>query len=156
MDRIWEVKLKNCYIAIFFNALLLNTARSDRRAYTFYTTDQLTTAARIKSYRQLDLSIEEIKAIFKGKNARKILEEKAKALVNQQKEIDVRLSIINHILEKDSMKYQVTIKEIPEMTVYYWEKRLEKYSDMMQVIPEIGEEVRKRLQNCRTFQRMLH
>ena len=37
------------------------------------------------------------------------------------------------------MKYQVTIKEIPEMTVYYWEKRLEKYSDMMQVIPEIGE-----------------
>ena len=78
----------------FFNALLLNTARSDRRAYTFYATDQLTTAARIKSYRHLDLSIEEIKAIFKGKNPRKILEEKAKALVNQQKEIDVRLSII--------------------------------------------------------------
>ena len=41
------------------------------------------------------------------------------------------------------MKYQVTIKEIPEVTVYYWEKRLAKYSDMMQVIPEIGEEVRK-------------
>ena len=41
------------------------------------------------------------------------------------------------------MKYQVTIKEIPAMTVYYWEKRLAKYSDMMQVIPEIGEEVRK-------------
>lgn len=111
--------------------------------YRFYTTEQLATAARIKSYRQLDLSIEEIKAIFKGKKARKILEEKAKALVNQQKEIDVRLSIINHILEKDSMKYQITIKEIPEMTVYYWEKRLAKYSDMMQVIPEIGEEVRK-------------
>ena len=41
------------------------------------------------------------------------------------------------------MNYQVTIKKIPEMTVYYWEKRLKKYSDMMQVIPEIGEEVRK-------------
>ena len=123
--------------------LLIPASVDEWTGYRFYTTDQLTTAARIKSYRQLDLSIEEIKAIFKGKNARKILEEKAKALVNQQKEIDVRLSIINHILEKDSMKYQVTIKEIPEMTVYYWEKRLEKYSDMMQVIPEIGEEVRK-------------
>ena len=29
-----EVKLKNCCIAIFFNALLLNTGRSDRRPYT--------------------------------------------------------------------------------------------------------------------------
>ena len=123
--------------------LLIPASVDEWTGYRFYATDQLTTAARIKSYRQLDLSIEEIKAIFKGKNARKILEEKAKALVNQQKEIDVRLSIINHILEKDSMKYQVTIKEIPEMTVYYWEKRLAKYSDMMQVIPEIGEEVRK-------------
>ena len=100
----------------FFNALLLNTARSDRRPYTFYTTDQLTTAARIKSYRQLDLSIEEIKAIFKGKNPRKILEEKAQALVNQQKEIDVRLSIINHILEKDSMK--VTVKKSPLAQIF--------------------------------------
>ena len=35
----------------------------------------------------------EIKAIFKGKNPRKILEEKAKVLVNQQKEIDVQLPI---------------------------------------------------------------
>ena len=35
----------------------------------------------------------EIKAIFKGKNARKILEEKAEALKNQQKEIDVQLPI---------------------------------------------------------------
>ena len=118
--------------------LLIPASVDEWTGYRFYTTEQLATAARIKSYRQLDLSIEEIKAIFKGKNARKILEEKAKSLVNQQKEIDVRLSIINHILEKDSMKYQVTIKEIPEMTVYYWEKRLEKYSDMMQVIPEIG------------------
>ena len=123
--------------------LLIPASVDEWTGYRFYTTEQLATAARIKSYRQLDLSIEEIKAIFKGKNARKILEEKAKALVNQQKEIDVRLSIINHILEKDSMKYQVTIKEIPDMTVYYWEKRLAKYSDMMQVISEIGKEVRK-------------
>ena len=28
------VRLKNCCIAIFFNALLLNNDRSDRRSYT--------------------------------------------------------------------------------------------------------------------------
>ena len=56
--------------------LLIPASVDEWTRYRFYATDQLTTAARIKSYRQLDLSIEEIKAIFKGKNPRKILEEK--------------------------------------------------------------------------------
>ena len=123
--------------------LLIPASVDEWTGYRFYTTDQLRRAAKIKSYRQLGLSIEEIKAIFKGKNARKILEEKALQLQVQQKEIDVRLSIIKHILEKTTMKYQVTVKNIPEKIVYYTEKRLEKYSDMMHVIPAIGEEVIK-------------
>ncbi len=123
--------------------LLIPASVDEWTGYRFYKTEQLTTAAKIKSYRQLDLSIEEIKAIFKGKNARKILEEKADSLFNQQKEIQVRLSIINHILEKNSMKYQVTIKEIPEMTVYYSEKRLAKIEDKMTFIPACGEEAKK-------------
>ena len=114
------------------------------KALRFYEKEGLLIpASKIKSYRQLDLSIEEIKAIFKGNNARKILEEKALQLQVQQKEIDVRLSIIKHILEKTTMKYQVTVKNIPEKIVYYTEKRLEKYSDMMHVIPAIGEEFKK-------------
>ena len=35
--------------------------------YRFYETSQLETAAKIKSYRQLGLSVEEIKAVFAGK-----------------------------------------------------------------------------------------
>ena len=123
--------------------LLIPASVDEWTGYRFYTTEQLRRAAKIKSYRQLDLSIEEIKAIFKGKNARKILEEKALQLQVQQKEIDVRLSIIKHILEKTTMKYQVTVKNIPEQIVYIAEKRLAKYSDMMHVIPAIGEEFKK-------------
>lgn len=123
--------------------LLIPASVDEWMGYRLYTTDQLRTAARIKSYRQLDLSIDEIRAIFAGKDARAILEEKARQLRNQQKEIAVRLLIINHILEKDSMKYQVTVKEIPEHIVYYTEKRLSKYSDMMQVIPAIGAEFKR-------------
>ena len=123
--------------------LLIPASVDEWTGYRFYTTEQLRQAAKIKSYRQLDLSIEEIKAIFKGNNARKILEEKALQLQVQQKEIDVRLSIIKHILEKTTMKYQVTIKNIPEQIVYVVEKRLAKSSDMMHVIPAIGEEFKK-------------
>ena len=110
--------------------------------YRFYETSQLEDAAKIKSYRQLDLSIVEIKAILSGHDAKEVLREKAAVLQQQKKEIDVRLSILNHILEDDKMKYQVTEKEIPEAIVYYSEVRLPKYSDLMQYIPAIGEECR--------------
>lgn len=108
--------------------------------YRLYETYQLEDAAKIKSYRQLDLSIDEIKAILLGKDAKKVFRKKAIALQEEKEKIDVRLSIINHILEDEEMKYQVTVKEIPETIVYYSEVRLQKYSDMMQVIPAIGQE----------------
>lgn len=46
---------------------------------------------------------------------------KAQSLSVQRDEIDVRLSIINHILEDEEMKYQITEKNIPAATVYYSE-----------------------------------
>lgn len=108
--------------------------------YRLYETYQLEDAAKIKSYRQLDLSIDEIKAILSGKDAKDVLSKKAITLKQEKEKIDVRLSIINHILEDEEMKYQVTVKEIPETIVYYSEVRLPKYSDMMRYIPAIGQE----------------
>lgn len=120
--------------------LLMPLAIDEWSGYRFYETSQLETAARIKAFRQLDLSIEEIKAIFSGQDAKEIFAEKARTLQQQQKDIAIRLSIINHILEENEMKYQVTIKEIPEVIVYYTEKRLARFSDMMTFIPQCGEE----------------
>lgn len=121
--------------------LLVPASIDEWTGYRFYETSQLETAAKIKAYRQLDLSIEEIKAIYSGTDVRKILSEKAKSLSAQREEIDVRLSIINHILEEEEMKYQITEKMIPAAIVYYSETVLEKYQDIMQWIPSLGEEV---------------
>ena len=52
--------------------------------YRFYDTFQLETAARIKSFRQLDLSVEEIKAIFSGADVKEILQEKSKSLIEEK------------------------------------------------------------------------
>ena len=68
--------------------------------YRFYETSQLKDAAVIKAYRQLDLSIEEIKAIFSGADAKSILSAKADMLNVQKKDIISRLSIIKSILEE--------------------------------------------------------
>ena len=74
--------------------LLLPASIDEWTGYRFYETSQLETAAKIKSYRQMDLSVDEIKAILSGAQAKDILAAKAEALKNQQTDITVRLSII--------------------------------------------------------------
>ena len=108
--------------------------------YRTYDTSQLKDAAIIKSYRQLGLSIDEIKAILNGADKKIILASKAEVLKTQKEDIDVRLSIINHISEDEEMKYQVTVKEMPAAIVYYTEVKVKKFSDMMSIIPELGAE----------------
>ena len=66
----------------------------------------------------LRISIEEIRAIHNGADLKLILAAKTEILKKQKEDIDVRLSIINHILEEDEMKYQVTVKEVPSVIVY--------------------------------------
>ena len=99
--------------------------------YRFYETSQLETAAKIKSYRQLGLSVEEIKAVFAGADVKGILQEKIILLKKEKNLIESRLSIINSIMEDKEMKYQVTEKVIPETIVYTAETVLKSYSDIM-------------------------
>ena len=123
--------------------LLIPKTVDEWTGYRFYETRQLEDAAKIKAYRQLDLSIDEIKAVMDGGDIKAVFAKKARDLQSQREEIDVRLSIIKTILEDESMKYQVTVKEIPSAIVYYAETTLEKYSDAMEFIPKCGEECRK-------------
>ena len=111
--------------------------------YRFYETSQLEIAAKIKSYRQLDLSIEEIKAVFNGSDVKEILQEKIESLTKEKQMIESRLSRIKSILEDKEMKYQVTEKVIPEKIVYTAETVLKTYSDIMQWIPSVGQECLK-------------
>lgn len=123
--------------------LLVPASTDEWTGYRFYETSQLEDAAKIKANRQLDLSIDGIKTILSGADARTVFVEKTKTLQAQKEQIDVLLSIINHILEDEEMKYQVIVKVIPSIIVYYSEVKLPKYSDMMQYIPAIGAECMK-------------
>lgn len=119
--------------------LLKPTSVDEWSGYRYYETFQLGVAAKIKSYRQLDLSIDEIKAVFNGADVKEILQEKFKSLTKEKQIIESRLSIIKSILEDNEMKYQVTEKVIPEKIVYTAETVLKTYSDSMQWIPFVGQ-----------------
>ncbi len=120
--------------------LLVPASVDEWTGYRFYGSSQLETAAKIKSYRQLGLSIDEIKSIFSGEDVKKILSEKEKELEELQHKTKLQISVIEFILEEKEMKYQVTLKEIPETIVYSSETVLAKYEDAMQWIPSVGEE----------------
>lgn len=72
--------------------------------YWLYTTSQLMEAAKVKSLRQLRLSVEEIRQILAGADARETLQRKAGELRAEQAGIAVRISIIDHLLkERDGL-----------------------------------------------------
>ncbi len=120
--------------------LLIPASVDEWTGYRFYETAQLETAAKIKSFRQLGLSIDEIRSIFSGEDAARILSEKAERLRKLKIDTERQLSVIEFILEGKEMKYQVTVKEIPEMIIYSSETVLAKYADVMQWIPSVGAE----------------
>ena len=120
--------------------ILLPASTDKWTGYRLYETAQLEAAASVKAYRQLGLSIKEIRTIQAGADVRKILTEKANVLTEEKRMIDSRLSIIHHMLEDREMRYQVTEKTIPEMIVYSSETVLAQHMDIMRWIPSVGEE----------------
>ena len=120
---------------------LLEPASVDEwTGYRLYRTDQLHQAARIKAFRQLGLPVAQIKLICQGVDPAPILEAHAGKLRAQQQEIAASLSVIDHLLKEDEMKYQATTKTIPACIVYYSETTLPQYSDAMSWIPQQGAE----------------
>ena len=120
--------------------ILIPKKVDEQTGYRFYETSQLKEAARIKSYRQLGLTIEELQATNKGINLKEILISKAESLKSQKEEIENRLLIIHHLLNASEMQYQVIEKVIPETIVYYSEVKIKNYSDMMKIIPNLASE----------------
>ena len=73
--------------------LLIPASVDEWTGYRFYETAQLETAARIKSYRQIGLSIEEIKSIFSGEDAGTVLSAKAESLKRLKADTELQLPI---------------------------------------------------------------
>jgi len=119
--------------------LLLPASIDEWTGYRFYETSQLIDAAKIKAYRQLGLSIGEIKAVFADEDPTEVLRRKAEELEAERKDIGIRIAVIKNILEEKQMKYQVTEKTVPKTLVYYAETVLDQYQDIMSWIPAVGQ-----------------
>lgn len=126
--------------------ILKPEAIDDFTGYRLYTTDQLVKLHRIQSFRQIGLSIEEIKLINNGCSAEEILEKRKQELESELASAVEQLSRIEFILsgkgELIFMNYQAIIKELPECIVYSKRLTVPSYDAYFQVIPAIGEQLR--------------
>lgn len=125
---------------------ILKPAKIDKfTGYRFYTSGQILELHKIQSYRQLGLSIDEIKQIFLGDDHEKILKGLKTELSLEVKKKQIQISRIEFILngsEVDSfMNYTATIKEIPECIVYSKKLTVPNYESYMGIIPKIGKEL---------------
>ena len=95
-------------------ALLIPASVDEWTGYRLYESSQLETAAKIKSFRQLGLSIDEIKSIFSGEDVKKILSEKEKELKNLQQKTErrrgVRPSPTTHPIIKCTFVYHANVR----------------------------------------------
>ncbi|MEW9122213.1 MAG: MerR family transcriptional regulator [Thermotaleaceae bacterium] len=115
--------------------------------YRFYTTKQLVPLHYIIALRQVGVSIEEISLIVSGQSFHEILEKRRREIILEIDSSKDRLSRIEFILsgkeEESFMNYGAIIKELPECIVYSKKMTVPNYDAYFEVIPAIGEEVKK-------------
>lgn len=114
--------------------LLVPAEVDEWTGYRYYETNQLETAATIKALRQLDISLDVVKAFLEGQLIKEILMVKEAELKQKQFDISHQLSIIKYLSEDKEMKYQAVIKEIPECVVFSEERILKDYSEVSMLV----------------------
>ena len=72
--------------------------------YRYYNTSQLQLASKIKAYRQLGFSIQQIKQIVSKGHEKEILKEKLEDYLYQKEQILKNLSILNYLMEESVNK----------------------------------------------------
>lgn len=120
--------------------ILIPRKIDDFTGYRYYDTKQLVTASKIKSLRQLDFSIEEIKLYLSGKMQRDLLVNKEKELETKNLFIKQKIFTIHYLLEENKMNYQVVVKEIPACIVYSEQRVLKNFGELTNLILESAKE----------------
>lgn len=123
--------------------LLYPSCVDQETGYRFYETKQLLDVARIVSFRQIGLSIDEIKEILDGKPKMSFLTHRKNELEQLLKTSQDQLSRIDHMLEGKNMKYEVIVKELPSYPIYYKEGMIDSFDGITDFILSSAEECRK-------------
>jgi effector-binding domain-containing protein len=113
----------------------------------FAATEQLPVLYQILALRQMGFTIEEIIEVQKGLSVEKLLHMKKEQILQSIAENTMKLAQVEHYLnlkeEGFYMKYNVIIKELPEVIVASMRRTVKSYDDFFHVVPPMGEEMER-------------
>ena len=112
----------------------------DVNGYRYYDSSKLLELSKVISLRQIGFSIEEIKEIMQGNDFNASLNRKKQDLQKALNEYNVKLAKINYLLGDEKMKYEVVVKQLPKVVVYYKEGVLEDFSKLTEFILQSAQE----------------
>ncbi|MGN0974251.1 MAG: MerR family transcriptional regulator [Bacilli bacterium] len=111
--------------------------------YRYYETSQLIEISKIIHFKQMGLSIKDIKKVLDGENVEIILNNRKKEIEENIALFNTQLSKINYLLEGDNMKNEIFIKEIPSYIIYYCDGIIEDFGKVSEFAFNAGTECAK-------------
>lgn len=125
--------------------------------YRYYTTNQIEQLHKVIALKNAGFSIKEIQTIIQNnptpKELADLLEQKLDSLEEDLKEQQARLNHTKAYLtllrkEPETMNQDVIIKALPEVTVASKRVIVQSYDDFFQVVPAMGEVMKKQGARC--------
>ena len=113
--------------------------------YRYYSSAQLPILHEIIALRQIGFSLEEIKEVQKGKSVKELLVKKKSEILKKISEETMKLSQGEYYLENrdENCKYDIVLKELPEVIVASMRTTISSYEDLFKIIPLMGAEMEK-------------
>lgn len=126
---------------------LLSPAYVDQESgYRYYVLSQMAELHQIRALREMEFSIEEIKMVRGGVGERELLMRKRKEILKEIAKLTTSLAMVeSYLAEEDEMSsnQHVLIKRLPESIVATMTKRIGGYSDLFEVMPQMGMEMER-------------
>lgn len=111
--------------------------------YRYYDTSQLLEISKILSFKQIGLSIQDIKNILDGTDKKSIFSKRKQEIKEKINLLKMEMSKIDYLLTKNNIKNEIFVKEIPSYIIYYCEGVVENFHQISKFVLDSGVECAK-------------
>lgn len=125
---------------------LLKPAKvDDTNGYRYYAASQIADLHQILSLKNMGFSLEDIRAIQKGRPEKELLQAKKQEILKEIAVLTAKLAQVEGYLGEENLDLAspVLIKSIPEVIVATMQTRIDSYDRLFELMPKMGAEMER-------------
>lgn len=125
--------------------LLKPTYVDEVNGYRYYIVSQIADLHQILALKNMGFSLDDIRAILKGKSEKELLIAKKQEILRELAQLTVKLAQVESYLNEENLDLSapVLVKKIPEVIVAAMTERIDTYDALFEVMPKMGEEMER-------------